>query len=224
MKRWCGPHVGRAGRHWRRFRAPARCRPEVGVPSGSRDFCAWGIRGLLPSGQRADRRSAFQAVPAIFARGGFVVCCPPGSVPTGGRRSKRFPRFLRVWDSWFAALRAACRPEVGVPSGPRDFCACGIRGLLPSGQRAGRRPALHVPALFLRRGMRFRGLRPRGCRRSLLGPPCSGYAGFLSRKSFQARARRVFSPWLTSAVTTWRASEGSVMSGTPRSTARRRTR
>ena len=147
------------------------------------------------------------------------------AMPTGGRRSKRFPRFLRVGDSWFAALRAACRPEVGGPSGPRDFCAWGIRGLLPSGQRAGRRPALQPsPRFFSAGGMRFRGLRPRGCRRSLLGPSCPGYAGFLSRKSFQARARRVFSPWLTSAVTTWRASEGSVMSGTPRSTARRRTR
>ena len=47
---------------------------------------------------------------------------------------------------------------------------------------------------------------------------------YRSRKSFQARARRLSSPWVTSAVTTWRASEGSVMSGTPRSTARRRTR
>ena len=43
-------------------------------------------------------------------------------------------------------------------------------------------------------------------------------------KSFQARARRVFSSCATRAVTTWRASEGSVISGTPRSTARRRTR
>ena len=35
-KRRCGTHLGRARRHRRRFRAPARCRSETGVPSRSR--------------------------------------------------------------------------------------------------------------------------------------------------------------------------------------------
>ena len=30
--RRCGPHVGEAQRHWRWFRAPARCRSETGAP------------------------------------------------------------------------------------------------------------------------------------------------------------------------------------------------
>ena len=31
--RWCGPDVGMGRRHWRWFRAPARCRSETGAPA-----------------------------------------------------------------------------------------------------------------------------------------------------------------------------------------------
>ena len=71
-------HAGRMERHRNWFRAPARCRSETGaprsravVPSG---VCAergailtgWGFGRRGPAGRCADRRSAFQAVPALL--------------------------------------------------------------------------------------------------------------------------------------------------------------
>ena len=71
MKGWCGTHVGRARRHRRGFRAPAR----------------------------ADQRSAFQAVPALLPDGRYAVprryaplCrAPPGELPRGRRSLARVP-------------------------------------------------------------------------------------------------------------------------------------
>ena len=40
---WWGIHVGRAQRHERWFRAPARCRSETGVPWPSRRSARWGL-------------------------------------------------------------------------------------------------------------------------------------------------------------------------------------
>ena len=123
------------------------CRPEVGVPSRWRDRDLWpyalcgpvgrvptggrrskpgarsgpvALRALRPCGPRADRRSAFQAGGAIGTHG-----------PT---RS--------------AALWAACRPEVGVPSRGRDrdlwpHALCGPVGRVPTGGRRSR-PLRHL--------------------------------------------------------------------------------
>ena len=87
----CGTHVGMAHCHWRSFRAPARCRSETGG-----QFSRWGpavarhpaleayasrrerfrrlgsvppaaLRAAVPAPTgRTGRRSAFQAVPALF--------------------------------------------------------------------------------------------------------------------------------------------------------------
>ncbi len=138
--------LARDPRFARRRRA---CRPEAGGPSRPRAFSRAAMRALRPSGPRADRRSAFQAVPALFLAQLCAPCGPPGRVPTGGRRSKPSPRFFSRSYTRLAALRAACRPEVGVPSRPRDSSPAAIRALRPSGPRAGRRPAVQaVPAIL----------------------------------------------------------------------------
>ena len=43
---WWGMHVGRAQRHERWFRAPARCRSETGAPSRPRARCRSAVRGF----------------------------------------------------------------------------------------------------------------------------------------------------------------------------------
>ena len=52
-------------------------------------------------------------------------------VPTGGRRSKPSARSCSIGETRFAALRAACRPEVGVPSRPRASSRLALRPLAP---------------------------------------------------------------------------------------------
>ncbi len=90
----------------------AACRPEVGVPSRVCDSAELRWAACGPAGRCADRRSAFQA--------GCVI-----------PRSRVAPP---------AALRAACRPEVGVPSRvchPAELgcAACGPVGRVPTGGR-----------------------------------------------------------------------------------------
>ena len=138
-------------RSFTRFAAlRAACRPEAGRPSRPRDSSPAALRALRPSGPRAGRRPAFQAVPAILRPQPYALCGPPGRVPAGGRRSKPSPRFFARSFTRFAALRAACRPEAGRPSRPRDSSPAALRALRPSGPRAGRRPAFQaVPAVLL---------------------------------------------------------------------------
>ena len=128
----------------------AACRPEVGGPSRSRAFSRSARRALRPCGPRADRRSAFQAVPALFRGRRGALCGPAGRVPAGGRRSKPSPRLCVVGSTRFAALRAACRPEVGAPSRPRTFAWSARRALRPCGPRADRRSAFQAVRAILR--------------------------------------------------------------------------
>ena len=118
----------------------AACGPVGRVPTGGRrskpgaPFRGAGLRRLRPCGPRADRRSAFQA--------GWVI---PWS-----------------WVAPPAALWAACRPEVGVPSRVCDSAepgcaACGPAGRVPTG---GRRSKPGAPF----RGAGLRRLRPCGPR------------------------------------------------------------
>ena len=63
--RGCGTHIGRAQRHRHWFRAPARCRPEVGVPSRPRAFSPSAMRGFSgPAGRGAALKSG---VPGLRA-------------------------------------------------------------------------------------------------------------------------------------------------------------
>ena len=109
MKRWCGTHVGRAGGHWRRFRAPAR----------------------------ADRRSAFPCLPS-FQRVGYrrrrktdgsepLVRCPPdrGESVKGGlaprsqketRNRNSPPRAAGAQGSFDSQARSAWRFGRGAQS------------------------------------------------------------------------------------------------------------
>ena len=142
-----------------------------------------------------------------------MTCVTGWSSPDSRARSTR----VRIDFRLSGCASRGC--EEGAELTLAGRCVVGAGFALP--RDAGQRPALQPSSRFFSVG-NVRGSAAFG--RVDVGGPCSdrrcsGYAGFLSRKSFQARARRVFSPWLTSAVTTWRASEGSVMSGTPRSTA-----
>ena len=62
-----GPHPGMAQRHRRWFRAPARCRPEAGVPSRPRAFSRSARRALRPSGPRAGLKTGVP-LPAVSSR------------------------------------------------------------------------------------------------------------------------------------------------------------
>ena len=123
-----GTHSDRAQHHRRWFRAPARCRPEAGVPSRPRVLLSWGY-----AVSTASRRS----------------------MPVGDRRSKPSPRFCSVGGTRFRPpLGGRCRSETGAPPSPR-FCSVGVRGFdrLPAVD-AGRRPALRRPRAFAQLGVR----------------------------------------------------------------------
>ena len=124
--------------------------PEVGVPSGPRassraaSASPAALRAAVPTGGRrskrsprffassvyaargaprrcADRRSAFPAVPALLRERRCVAC---GAARRGADRRSAFqavPAILRE-QRLRRPRRSAprCRPEVGVPSGPRD--------------------------------------------------------------------------------------------------------
>ena len=117
-----------------------RCRPEVGVPSRPRDSSRLAMGVSRPRGRGADRRSAFQAVPAILLPRRCAVPRPAGPL---------------------------CRPEVGVPSRPRDSpssAMCGSaarRAAVPTGGRRSK-PS---PRFFLLGDVRFRGPPGRGADR-----------------------------------------------------------
>ena len=146
-----GTHSDRAHHHRRWFRAPARCRPEAGVPSRPRAFAQLGVRGFdrLPAVD-AGRRPALQAVPAFCSVGGTRFRPPPG-----GR----------------------CRSETGAPPSAR-FAQLGVRGFdrLPAVD-AGRRPALQaVPRFCSVGGTRFRPPLGGRCRSETGAPPSARFA------------------------------------------------
>ena len=110
LKGWCGTHVGRARRHWRRFRAPARCRSETGAPlsrhpalRGTRrderglGFCAdAALRAAVPTwtsafpGRCAVSAVGVRAETGVISTVGFCTdAALRAAVPTGGRRSHR---------------------------------------------------------------------------------------------------------------------------------------
>ena len=111
----------------------AACRPDRHSQAGPDTSSRSGAR---PFGPRAGRRPAFQAVPALLLGQLYALCGPLGRVPAGGRRSKPFPRFFSVGSTRFAALWAACRPEVGVPSRPRASSRSAVRGSLSWRERS----------------------------------------------------------------------------------------
>ena len=144
------------------------CRPEVGVPSRPRDSSRLAMGVSRPRGRGADRRSAFQAVPAILLprrcavpRPAGPLCRPEVGVPSRPRDSSS----SAMCGS--AARRAACRPEVGVPSRPRDSpssAMCGSaarRAAVPTGGRRSK-PS---PRFFFLGDVRFRGPPGRGADR-----------------------------------------------------------
>ena len=118
--RFCS--VGDAGRSG----AAAPPLPSGGTCRDGNHSSDWGLRRRGPAGRCADRRSAFQAVPAVlFSRrcaafrgrcatlplgvraetgaiptiGVFAAAALRAAVPTGGRRSKPSPRFCSVGEA-----------------------------------------------------------------------------------------------------------------------------
>ena len=83
VRRGCGSHGGEAQRHRRWFRAPARCRPEVGVPSRLRACSQSAGRGFAPDGRRAYRCVTWCSLPRRAAGAG---CPAPSSRASGSRR------------------------------------------------------------------------------------------------------------------------------------------
>ena len=118
-----------------------RCRPEVGVPSCPRASSGSALRALRPSGPRADRRSAFQAVPAVHLAQLSALCGPPGCVPTRGRRSKPSPRFFWLssarfrWASPSGADRRSAFQAVPALLLAQLYALCGPPGRVPAGGR-----------------------------------------------------------------------------------------
>ena len=116
LKGWCGTHVGRARCHWRRFRAPARCRSETGAPlsrhpalRGTRrderglGFCAdAALRAAVPTWLR--RRSLAAVLSLRLGSGPRRE-----SSPTVGLLHRRGPT-----GRCAGPHRENC-PEVGVP-------------------------------------------------------------------------------------------------------------
>ena len=144
------------------LRFAQRCRPEVGVPSRPRACSWWAVRGFaalraaVPTGGRrskpsprfflvgcarfrcasrsgADRRSAFQAVPALFAWWAVRdFAALRAAVPTGGRRSQPSPRFFLVGCARFrCASRSGADRRSAFPAVPAFFlgglCAISLR-------------------------------------------------------------------------------------------------
>ena len=151
-----GTHSDRAHHHRRWFRAPARCRPEAGVPSRPRAFAQLGVRGFdrLPAVD-AGRRPALQAVPAFCSVGGTRFRPPSGGRCRSETGAPPSARFCAVGGTRFRPpLGGRCRPEAGAPPSAR-FAQLGVRGFdrLPAVD-AGRRPALRRPRAFAQLGVR----------------------------------------------------------------------
>ena len=109
-----GPHPGMAQRHRRRFRAPARCQSEAGVPSRTRAFSRSARRALRPSGPRAGLKTGVP-LPAVSSR---RSASRHGCIFTA--KARPYLGMAQRHRRWFRAP-ARCRPEAGVPSRPRAF-------------------------------------------------------------------------------------------------------
>ena len=127
-QRWCGPHVRRAQRHRRWFRAPARCRSERpalvsrsrAMPVGDRRSVVarcegvWGTVVRPPAAGCADRRSALPGVCAILP---------------AGVRAETGDWFTDWFTDWLIAVRGpadrACRAEA--PAGTQRWCGPHVR-------------------------------------------------------------------------------------------------
>ena len=168
--------VGMGRRHWRWFRASARCRSETGAPSRPRALSqsltlVWvGVIGAgfaLP--RDAGRRPALQLSQSLTLAWGGVIGAGFALPRDAGRRPalQPSPRSFTIGDvgmgrrhwRWFRAS-ARCRSETGAPSRPRALSQSltlvwvGVIGAgfaLP--RDAGRRPALQLsPSLTLAGG------------------------------------------------------------------------
>ena len=125
-----GTHSDRAHHHRRWFRAPARCRPEAGVPSRPCAFAQLGVRGFdrLPAVD-AGRRPALRR-PRAFAQLGYAVSTASRrSMPVGDRRSTASRRSMpsALLLSWGYAVSTASRRSM--PVGDRRSA---VRALLLS--------------------------------------------------------------------------------------------
>ncbi len=90
-----------------------RCRPEVGVPGRPRTSCSGGsTRFGGPAGRGADRRSAFQAVPALLLGRQYAVSRPCGTRCRSAGPQPRSPRWLAEGRPR-GSLRARPRRERG---------------------------------------------------------------------------------------------------------------
>ena len=166
----CGPSVRVAQRPLRWFRAPARCRPEAGVPSRTRVFSR-SAGGALPRDATLTTPGSRQGRGTLFPRtvgAGFVVVCSSRS---------RDP-WLRVYlyvllmpaGTACAGRRAARRADAGpvLPAGIPDRRATASRtgspATMPSGRRgvaqSGRAPGSGSG------GRRFKSCRPDAARPS----------------------------------------------------------
>ena len=140
------------------------CRPEVGVPSRPRASSrsavrrvsraavpplpsggprrdgghpdGWGLRRRGPGGRCADRRSAFQAVPALLLSRRCGAFRGRGAAPALRGYVPRREPFQRLGSSPPRPCGPLCRPEVGVPSRPRASARLARRGVRgPRGSR-----------------------------------------------------------------------------------------
>ena len=119
-KRWCGTHGGRASRHQQWFRAPARCRPEVGVPWPARRSARWGLGATAFSQQEVVCHLRWQGVASS------AMVSRSRAMPVGDRRSKLSPRSFSFGSTRFrgpvgcgAGLKAPTGRTGGVPFHPR---------------------------------------------------------------------------------------------------------
>ena len=127
LKGWCGTHVGRARRHWRRFRAPARCRSETGAPLSRHPA----LRGT----RRDERGLGFCAAAALRAAVPTWTSAFPGrcAVSAVGVRAETGV-ISTVGFCTDAALRAAVPGPTG-RTAQRSAFPC-LPAISPSGVRA----------------------------------------------------------------------------------------
>ena len=199
LKGWCGTHVGRARRHWRRFRAPARCRSETGAPlsrhpalRGTRrderglGFCAdAALRAAVPTwtsafpGRCAVSAVGVRAETGVISTVGFCTdaalrAAVPGPTGRTAQRSA-FPCLPAISPSGVRA-QAGAIPTVG-------FCTdAALRCRAPPGELPrGRRSLAYRHQWGTRRGViPFCTARPCGplCRAPpgethMIGPSCT---------------------------------------------------
>ena len=178
-KRWCGTHVGRAQRHERWFRAPARCRSETGAPCAQR---AAGSPGHDPGDAARRDGGECTLVGRSVMSAGFALPRDAGRRPALRSRASRDGMWWGIHvgraqrhERWFRAP-ARCRSETGAPFRAPAGMGCGAEFTL-----AGRSVMSAGFAL------------PRADRRSALpglraALPGGGWAVFTARRGFAGAA------------------------------------